>query len=596
MTSAQLHLADSISQALIATDAEVSVIGRDLPLAEKVAIALGAIKAQVLAGRTPVVAWSGGKDSSVTLNLAITALREMKAEGFEVPTLHVMHSDTLIENPVIASFNKRQIKQIERYSKQSGVSIRVWVAKPGLSNDYLVSLLGGRTIASVGNNTKCQQMMKSEPMARLRREVRKQVAEQTGVKPAKTALFSLIGTRFDESAQRKRAMEARGESAIDVVEVMSGSGEMVLSPIAEFTAFDVFEYIGNVRSGLIESYDNFDELVEVYRDMNGGDCMVTAYLADKDQPRSPCSARTGCWGCGRVSRDKSAENMIASEDGKFDWMKPLNDFRNYLMARHFDPSARCWLGRTVNEETGTVSVIPNAYSPAFTKELLQLALTIQIEEERAARRAGIPPRFQLLSLRQVIAIDMLWGRYGYQQPFTAVRTYQAVYEQGRRWRIPDVASLPAFTQKDVSFRAEVKFCDEQYHGLFNGLRHLDAAAADCESLTTTRSGQLVSMVNIGSEFDVDEEGVEMFLEFDLEYALARKSLNDAPSEVVHYFLGLGTVQLFKGTHAEWDRMLKMSNQIHRHGLQPFLHDPQAIVARLSSAAVKVRQEEQLALF
>lgn len=207
-----------------------------------------------------------------------------------MPTLHIIHSDTL-ENPVVAAYNKRQIKRIEQYSEKSGIAARVWVASPGLSNDYLVSLIGGRTIASVGANTKCQQMMKATPLTRIKREVRRWVAETTGVPITKADLVSLIGTRFDESAQRKRMMEDRGESATEAVEAMA-DGELVLSPIADFTAFDVFEYIGSVRSGRIEAYDSFDELVEVYRDMNGGDCMVTAYIAGKDQQKSPCSART----------------------------------------------------------------------------------------------------------------------------------------------------------------------------------------------------------------------------------------------------------------------------------------------------------------
>ncbi|XLY90535.1 hypothetical protein ACK8QS_22960 (plasmid) [Ectopseudomonas mendocina] len=199
--------------------------------------------------------------------------------------------------------------------------------------------------------------------------------------------------------------------------------------------------------------------------------------------------------------------------------------------------------------------------------------------------AGVPPRFTLLSLRQVIAIDMLWGRYGYQKPFTALRIYKAVYEQGKRWRIPDVASMPTFTEKDIAFRGEVPFCDEEYNDVFNGLRNLSAAAADCESLTVTRSGALMTAVNEGAEFDVDEEGAELFWEFESDRALKRIGVTQAPSEVVHYFLGLGTVELFKGTHGEWNRMLKLSNQIHRSGLTPILHDPQAIMARLGGGQV-----------
>ncbi|MDS9772053.1 hypothetical protein RMG93_34280, partial [Pseudomonas aeruginosa] len=50
-------------------------------LAEKIAGAVEAVKRVVRAGKQPVVAWSGGKDSSVTLNIALTAIRELGTEG-----------------------------------------------------------------------------------------------------------------------------------------------------------------------------------------------------------------------------------------------------------------------------------------------------------------------------------------------------------------------------------------------------------------------------------------------------------------------------------------------------------------------------------
>lgn len=586
MGSQQTTLALDLSASAEIT--QVKLPEKELPLMEKVAIAISAIKAQVLAGRHLSVAWSGGKDSSVTLAVTLMAMRELIAEGAEVPTLHVLHSNTLMENPVVANYNERQIKQMQRYSIESAIPMRVWVASPGLSNDYLVSVIGGRTIISVGNSTKCQQMTKAYPLDRLKRQVRKHIAEQTGQKPKAVTVVSLIGTRFDESAQRKRAMEERGESATEAVEAMAGSSELVLSPIANFTQMDVFEFIGTVRSGRIECYDSWDELVELYRFMNSGDCMVTAYLVGKDQPRTPCNARTGCWTCARVSRDTSAESLIATEGDKFAWLKPLNDFRSYMIRRHFDPAARAWLARDIDAD-GYIQIVPNAYSPAYTKELLGIALSIQADEEIAACKLGIEPRFQLLSLKQVMAIQLNWSRYGYQKPWEAMRTYLAVYREGKRFHIPDLDSIPTYTEKDVAFRSRVPFTDGEYNAPFNGLRNVEWAAAGCEDLMLTRSGQYLTRTEVGGEYDIDDEGLELFMEFDLEYAMNRISINDSPSAVVHYLLGLGTAQLFKGSHTDWDRMLRVSNQLFRHGLQPILHDPHAIIAHLAAKRAALRQ-------
>jgi len=569
--------------------APVIASDRTLTLAEKVRGAIDAIKHQVInENRYISLCFSGGKDSSLMLNLTFQAMREIKSERGNVPTLFVVHSDTRVENPVIHAFNQQQIRQIKKYALKTGIETKVMVAKPGLSNDWLVSLIGGRTVASVGKNSKCQSMMKAYPLGQLKSNIRKYIAGREECKPKEVKLVSLIGTRRDESAERSQRMSKRGESAHEAVEAMVGSGELVLSPIADFTTMEVFEYLSDVRNGRIESYadDKFEGLVDIYRAMNSGECMVVSYLNNSEQAKSGCSSgRSGCWTCLRVSSDASAEAMIAEEEGKYLWLRPLNEWRNYLMARHFDPSARAWLGRTVDPENGYVNIMPNAYGPQFTLELLGTLLTIQRDEEIEARSLGIKPRFSVLSERQILAIDYMWGRYGYQQAFQAMRTYKAVYEEGVSFKIPDLATIPKFTQADISFRASMPFADHEYNKPWSGLQSIEHAILETQEMTTTRSGQIVSNAATGDEFGFDEEGLELFLDFELDHALERfsTSINPYPSAVIHYLIGLGTVHLYKGTHGELDRILRVGNQLTRHGLQPILNDPQAIIAKLAAA-------------
>src|SRR5690606_117007 len=122
-------------------------------------------------------------------------------------------------------------------------------------------------------------------------------------------------------------------------------------------------------------------LTEVYRDA-GGECMVNVFIRDNGAERKTgCGARHGCWLCLRVGTDRSMENMLAEETGKHTWMQPLSDFRNYLKARHFDPSARNWLARSINEKAGTIKIAANAYSPDLCLDLLRYALTIDADEQ-----------------------------------------------------------------------------------------------------------------------------------------------------------------------------------------------------------------------
>jgi 3'-phosphoadenosine 5'-phosphosulfate sulfotransferase (PAPS reductase)/FAD synthetase len=572
-----------------APDSQAQVIASDRPLTldEKVRAAIEAIKAQVVVhGRVLVVAWSGGKDSSTLLNLTFQALRELKAEGQQIPALYVVHSRTLMDNPVLDAFNRDQIRQMKAFAKRVGVRTQVLVASPNLSNDYLVGILAGRTIASVGNSSKCQQMAKAYPLGQLKKQIRKHVAQQQGVSLKEARLVSLIGTRRDESASRAARMEKRGESAIEAVEAMAGSGELVLSAIADFETMEIFEYLSQVRNGRVECYaeDKFKGLVDLYRAMTG-ECMVTSYLAGTDQAKNGCSGgRSGCWTCLRVSKDASVEAMLAEEDGRYEWLRPLNDFRNYLQKRHFDPRARLWLARTVSDD-GSITIQPNAYSPEFTKELLGILLTVQHDEQLAADRLGIAPRFQVITERQLVGLDFFWSRYGYQHGLCALQMYKDVSE-GKRWEIPDLSTIPEFTQKDVAFRARMPFADHEYWSPYSGFQSVEHAAAGAENLTTTPSGMLVSDVNIEQEFGIDEEGLELFMQFELDYALSRfdyQNSNPYPSAAVHYLLSVGLVHLSKGAHSELDRILRVNNQMWRHGLLPILNDPHAIIAKLKAA-------------
>ncbi|CAD0266029.1 conserved hypothetical protein [Pseudomonas veronii] len=278
-------------------------------------------------------------------------------------------------------------------------------------------------------------------------------------------------------------------------------------------------------------------------------------------------------------------HMLAEESGKHAYMRPLNEFRNYLGARHYDPAARNWLARSVNPETGHIKIAPNAYAPAFCLELLRYALTIDANEAEWSMRTGKPARFQILGMREVLAIDLLWARYSYQAPFTALTEYKSIFEQGNRYYIPESYQGFSRADLDVSKSVEVPFADAQFNGFYEGLRSVAEAAAGCESVIK-KNGVYYTNVNESNEFDLDAEAVELFFEFELDRALEYYGphANVAPSEAVHYLARFGVVSFKKGGHSEWDRMLRIGNQLHRWGLREILNNPEALIAKLSGAA------------
>ncbi|WP_422452234.1 phosphoadenosine phosphosulfate reductase family protein [Endozoicomonas sp. ALC066] len=515
------------------------------------------------------ISWSGGKDSSVLAAIVFGAALKYRAQGATIPPMALCHANTLLENPVIDHYSKREIKKIEKFVNENNIPVTMSVATPSLSNNYLVNLIGGRTIACLSDNdAKCSQMLKVTPITRQKRRIFKELGGKK--------VCTLVGKRRDESAARAANMKERGENYHTPVQ--NKPGEWVLSPISEFSLDDVFEYIGNVTSGMINTYSDFSDLIQVYRDGEGGECAISAY-ADGKARKTGCGARFGCWICLRVQNDKSMNNML--EDPKYSYMKPLSQFRQYIKARHYDWDSRNWLSRTVNDD-GTIKIAPNAYSPEFCDKLMRFALSIDADERQRAYEAGEKPKFELLRLEDVIGIDVLWNRYGYQKGLHGARLWYEVNLLNRRWypATDEPEHLPKPLPKDI----KVPFADSHYGNPIHGFRDLSLAMIDQERVVV-KNNRYYTDCNIADEFKVDPEGAEMFFQWEMEDAIERfHDFQICPTTAYHYLVRLGVVEIARGQHSEQERMLQLANQIWRLDLRDHLNNPQEIIARLSKHA------------
>ncbi len=118
-----------------------------------------------------------------------------------------------------------------------------------------------------------------------------------------------------------------------------------------------------------------------------------------------------------------------------------------------------WLGRSIDTETGTISISPNTYSPDYCLDLLCYALTIDAREIEASKSLGINPRFQILSKEAILAIDCLWNRYGYNKSLQACKTYHEIFVEGVRYEIPEYFEQAPIVK--IPGAVKVPFMDEQ---------------------------------------------------------------------------------------------------------------------------------------
>lgn len=473
--------------------------------------AVFAIKA-ILRTRQAAIAWSGGKDSSVVLGLTLQAALELKREGVEVRPILVTHGDTTVENPEIRMYADQEMRRIRRFGEKHGIALEVLVAQPSLTESWQCRVIGGRALPSFpGMNHDCTTSMKIRPMQRIRKAVLGN--DMRGV-------VTIIGTRFEESPQRAARMQERGETPDQPW--VGDDGALFLSPIALWGMEDVWEYLGRCRAGdpEVTTFSNFEDVFRIYADAAGSSCAVVGDMASKGQSK-PCGARTGCWCCTPIGRDKSAEAMIESDE-RYAYMRGLNRLQRFLVNTRWDYSRRLWLGRSVDKQ-GYVAIQPDVYSPAMLKELLQYCLTLDEEEKTAAAALGIAPRFEIIDLRTLLTIDAMWNLQGYARPFEALRVYRDVVENGKRYPVPEVDEVPRpktlpktrYLLVGVDYAQNSRLC-----GLRDTvLEAVGEPGSGCLGTRQLNDGRTVMDVNTSVALDISAESIEDFFAFEFDRVL-----------------------------------------------------------------------------
>lgn len=494
------------------------------------------IKQVARCGHPLMVAWSSGRDSTTCLNLTLVAMSEMTAAGEPVPQLVVLHADPLVENPAVHQHAMNEISAIKRYAERHDIPIRVEISTPALISQWAVKVISGRNLPPLpGRPRDCTLDLKVTPMKRLKAKVIKELGEQMATKPV-----TIIGTRFAESSGRKKRMKERGETADGLWSDKEG---LKLSPIAEWSDEELWQYLYDCSNGYEECYGDLGNLIQLYLD---GSREIARNCAGQPMP----CARFGCMLC-TVGRDKSLEGMLAKGE-KYSYLRPIKQLQQFIRNTRFDYDKRTWIGRSIN--SGYIAIGPDTYSPGMLADLLRYCLTIDIREIEAAEKAGIEPRFQLISPEALVAIDAIWSLQGIHKPFEALRIYRDICD-GSRYDIP---SIPEPKPVPVP-EARYLYVGDGWQDIENdfrvmGIRNIMLELASepntgCMGTKTLKDGRVVLDVEMAkNEFTIDEEAAGFILGFELDYLLDKY-----PSEYFfprttgyRYYSTMGTLQFAKG--------------------------------------------------
>lgn len=311
------------------------------------------------ADNTPwIIGYSGGKDSTATLQLVWLALQDLP-ETDRRKTVHVISTDTLVENPVVAMWVTRSLARLENAARDHRLPIQPHRLTPRTEDSFWVNLIGKGYPAPRHKFRWCTERLKINPSN----------AFITSIVNDSGQAVLFLGTRKAESSRRAATMakheEHRWRERLSPNASLPGS--LVYTPIEDWSNDDVWVFL--MQTSNPWGHPNQDLLTMYAGATEGGECPL---VVDTSTP-SCGDSRFGCWVCTLVEQDKSMTAMVQN-DGEKEWMLPLLRFRNALDFRRKgkDGGDSDRHLRDFRRKTGSVQLFHNeALHGPYTQEVRQ---------------------------------------------------------------------------------------------------------------------------------------------------------------------------------------------------------------------------------
>lgn len=339
-----------------------------------------------------IIGYSGGKDSTAVLQLIWLALRGL-APAERTKDVHVISTDTLVENPVVAAWVTHSLQHMERSATDAGLPLRPHRLTPEVGDTFWVNLIGKGYPAPRHKFRWCTERLKIKPSN----------AFITRIATASGQAILVLGSRKAESAARARNLSKHEKGRVrDRLSPNAGlANTLIYTPIESWTNDDVWLFLMQYENPW--GYNNKDLLTMYQGASADGECPL---VIDTSTP-SCGDSRFGCWVCTLVDKDKSMSAMIQNDEEK-EWMLPLLRLRNELDVaddRHL---------RDFRRMSGAVQLfhdrpIPGPYRQAVREQWLRRVLEAQrwIQEHGPAdvRDLELISRPELDEIRRIWVVD-----------------------------------------------------------------------------------------------------------------------------------------------------------------------------------------------
>ena len=369
---------------------------KELGLSTVVAGVVEVMKTLYLADSTPwVIGYSGGKDSSAVLQLVWTMLESLASEERE-KTVHVISTDTLVENPIVSGWVKESHKKLADQASKKGLPLKAHLLTPAVKDTFWVNLIGKGYPAPRHKMRWCTDRLKIRPSNTFVREVVSEYGEA----------IMVLGMRRAESSGRASIMKRyEGKAVRDQLTPSNSLPNCLLfNPIEDWTNDDVWLFLMQRKNPW--GHDN-KALLTMYR---GASPDNECPLVVDDTTPSCGNSRFGCWVCTLVDKDKSMDAMIKN-DAEKEWMRPLLDFRNEIDFRGDDNRAMDRQRRDFRRMNGSVTMkdghpIPGPYTQEAREYWLRRVL--QIQKHMAENAPAEIGEVELITQEELEEIRRMW--------------------------------------------------------------------------------------------------------------------------------------------------------------------------------------------
>jgi len=349
-----------------------------------------------------IIGYSGGKDSTATLQLIWNAVSKLP-KSKRTKVIHVISTDTLVENPIVAAWVTRSLLSMESAAKKQNAPFLPHRLTPKVEDSFWVNLIGKGYPAPRHKFRWCTERLKIKPSTSF----------INGIVKASGEAILVLGTRKAESIRRAITMKEHEAGRVrDRLSPNAGlPGSLVYTPVEDWTNDDVWMFLMQTPNPW--GYNNKD-LLGMYAGASAdGECPL---VVDSSTP-SCGDSRFGCWVCTLVEKDKSMTAMIQNDSEKV-WMLPLLKLRNKLDFRNNDGSDEESSDRNLRDfrrMSGAIQtmkdgrVIPGPYLQSaredWLRELLQAQTWIRQHGPQDVRCIELVTLEELQEIRRIWVIE-----------------------------------------------------------------------------------------------------------------------------------------------------------------------------------------------